>query len=382
MKKLHFPLAAALALSFGCHKSPGIDNKELRNFDVVNLVANTPEYEPRNHVDPTLINGFGIAWSPTNIAWVNSVGGHVSELYSLEGDVVRPPVNIPSRTDTVGGLPCGIVFSGGQGFKLGDGFAIFIFSSFDGVLSAWNGGNNAIRLNHPTHPATSYTGLAIGFTNGQSYIYGANFGEKKIDVWDRNFHKVQGFPFKDYGIPSTYSPYNIQAVGDKLFVMYGELATSGPSKGHGIAGAGKGFVSVFNLDGSFVTRFASRGTLNLPWGVTAAPASFLDDKDLSGGEGGHGGYISKSSGGYSQGGHDPRDSVILIGNFGDGRINVFTDDGRFLGQLRAHDRVIEIEGLWSLSFAPAISGIDQGRLYFTAGPDKEADGVFGYVSRH
>jgi len=84
-------MMSVVALSFGCHKSPGINDKDLRNFDVVNLVANTPEYKPRNHLDPTLINGFGIAWSPTNIAWVNSVLGRVSELYTLEGDVVRPP---------------------------------------------------------------------------------------------------------------------------------------------------------------------------------------------------------------------------------------------------------------------------------------------------
>jgi len=375
MKKLHFPLAAALALSFGCHKSPGINDKDLRNFDVVNLVANSPEYKPQNHVDPTLINGFGIAWSPTNIAWVNSVGGHVSELYSLDGDMVRPPVNIPSRTDTVGGLPCGIVFSGGKGFKLGTGTALFIFSSFDGVLSAWNGGNNAKRLNYPKD-ATSYTGLAIGSSNGYNYIYGANFGEKKIDVWDTDFHKVPGFPFKDYGIPSTYSPYNIQAVGDKLFVVYGELATSGPSKGHGIAGAGKGFVSVFNMDGSFVARFASRGTLNLPWGVTMAPASFLEDQDVYGGEGGHGGYaVTKGA----NGGRNSNDPVILVGNFGDGHINVFTQDGRFLGQLQSHQHPIEIEGLWNLSFPPAPPSSDAGRLYFSAGPENESDGVFGYI---
>lgn len=375
MRKKYVVVIGMAALSFGCHKSPVIDDKDLRNFDVVNLVANTPEYKPQNHVDPTLMNGFGIAWSPTNIAWVNSVLGRVSELYSLEGDVVRAPVNIPSRTDTVGGLPCGIVFSGGKGFRLGAGTAAFIFTGFDGVLSAWNGGNNATRLNHPTNDATSFTGLAIGSSNGRNYIYGANFGEKKIDVWDTGFHKVQGFAFKDNGLPSTYSPYNIQAVGDKLFVVYGELATSGPAKGHGIAGDGKGFVSVFNMDGSFVTRFASRGTLNLPWGVTMAPASFLEDNDVDGGEGGHGGYAVKSS----VEGHDPQDPVILVGNFGNGRINVYAQDGKFIGQLQSHKHPLVIEGLWALSFPPAPPSGDAGRLYFSAGPDNEADGVFGYI---
>lgn len=372
----------AAVLSFGCHKT-NVNERDLRDFDVVNLVANTAEYHPQHHIDPTLMNGFGIAWSPTNIAWVNSVLGRVSELYTLEGDSVaaRPRVNIPSRTDSVGGLPCGIVFSGGMGFKLGTGTASFIFTGFDGVLSAWNGGNNAKRLNNPNREATSYTGLAIGTVNGQNYIYGANFGEKVIDVWDTNFEKVKGFSFKDNGIPSTYSPYNIQAVGDKLFVVYGELATSGPAKGHGVPGAGNGFVSVFEMDGRFVARFASKGTLNLPWGVTMAPGSFLQDQDVEGGDDGHGGYVSKSYEGGDNGGHgrDPKDPVILVGNFGDGRINVFTQDGRYLGQLQSHKRPIVIEGLWALSFPPAPPSSAAGRLYFSAGPDSENDGVYGYI---
>jgi uncharacterized protein (TIGR03118 family) len=368
-------LMTAMALSFACHKS-NVNDKDLKDFDVVNLRANTGEYHPTAGLDASLINGFGIAWSPTNIAWVNSVGGHVSELYHLDGSTVRPGVFIPSRTDSVSGLPCGIVFSGGMGFRLGEGTAAFIFDGFDGVLSAWNGGNVATRLNHPHNEATSYTGLAIGTSNGQNYIYGANFGEKKIDVWNTEFRPVH-MSFYDPGIPAAYSPYNIQAVGDKLFVIYGELAVSGPSKGHGIAGAGKGYVSVFNMDGSFVGRFASKGTLNLPWGVVMAPGSFLKDQDVDGSDDGHGGY--EKSGNGNHGGRDPKDPVILVGNFGDGRINVYTQDGRFLGQLQSHKHPITIEGLWALSFPPAPPDGDKGKLYFSAGPDNEADGVFGYI---
>ncbi|HSC39824.1 MAG TPA: hypothetical protein VLD19_18200, partial [Chitinophagaceae bacterium] len=89
--------ATLLALCFGCHKP--VDRDALRDFKQVNLVANTKEYHPVT-VDPTLLNAFGIAWSPNGIAWVNSVGGHVSELYNSEGAIVRTPVNIPSPTDS------------------------------------------------------------------------------------------------------------------------------------------------------------------------------------------------------------------------------------------------------------------------------------------
>jgi uncharacterized protein (TIGR03118 family) len=304
---------------------------------------------------------------------VNSVGGHVSELYSSEGAIVRTPVNIPSPLDTIGGFPCGIVFSGGKGFNLPNGPAAFLFTGFDGVLSGWNpaSGNNAQRLRAPA--GASYTGLAIGNDHGRNLIYGANFGAKKIDVWDQSFSRV-AMNFTDPSLPSNYSPYNIQAVGDFLFVLYGELSTSGPSAGHAIAGNGKGFVSVFNMDGSFVKRFASGGSLNVPWGVTIAPGSFLEA---------HGNDIERTNisetGHENHGDYDAKKPVILVGNFGDGHINVYTHEGRYIGQLKSHNRTIVIEGLWALSFAPEGSGVDQSRLYFTAGPEQERDGLFGYL---
>src|ERR1700712_3966323 len=85
-------VAIAAAVCFGCHK-PKPDEHALKDFKVTNLVANTSEYHPLL-IDPTLINGFGLAWSPTGVAWVNSVGGHVSELYNSEG-VRLKAINIP-----------------------------------------------------------------------------------------------------------------------------------------------------------------------------------------------------------------------------------------------------------------------------------------------
>ena len=379
------------ALAFSCHKS-NVDQKDLRDFKQVNLVANTAEYHPVT-IDPTLINGFGIAWSPNGIAWVNSVGGHVSELYTAEGAIARKPVNIPQPNDTIGGFPCGIVFNPTKGFNIPTGPSLFLFTSFDGVLSGWNGaaGNNAQRIKAPSK--ASYTGLAIAASGGHTFIYGANFGLKKIDTWDSNFNLIK-MPFVDPTLPKDYSPYNIQAVGDWLFVIYAKLGDDG----HGVAGAGNGYVSIFNTNGTFVRRFASRGTLNIPWGVTMAPGSFLEDKDMddednNGGvysiASNHGSTItagtpnSSSSSGNNGGNsykHDPKDPVILVGNFGNGRINVFSQQGNYLGQLQSHKHTIEIDGLWALSFAPATATtVDPARLYFSAGPDQEKDGLFGYL---
>ncbi|MHA4806808.1 TIGR03118 family protein [Flavitalea flava] len=376
-------MVTVIGLSFGCHKS-NVHDKDLKDFTQVNLVANKEEeYHPKL-VDPTLINGFGVAWSPTGIPWVNSVGGHVSELYKENGDNITRlrGINIPgSATDTATGFPCGIVFSGNKNFALPNGNSVFLFTGFDGVLSGWNGasGNNAQFLRKPAN--ASYTGLAIGASGGQNYIYGANFGAERIDVWDSAFRPVR-MPFKDPYLPDGYSPYNIQAVGDWLFVVYAKLEKRDvPGKGHGVEGPGNGFVSVFNTDGSFIKRFASRGSLDIPWGITMAAGSFLEDNDMGDDNGGgHGGYETQSNSSIvSNGRHDPKDPVILVGNFGNGRINVFTQEGKYLGQLQSHKHTIVIDGLWALTFPPTTSGLDPKRLYFSAGPDSERDGLFGYL---
>ena len=106
---------------------------------------------------------------------------------------------------------------------------------------------------------------------------------------------------------------------------------------------------------------------------------FLKRQDVN--NDGHAGNESSTtnSSGYAH--YDPKEAVILVGNFGDGRINVFSLDGQYLGQLQSHKNPIIIEGLWALSFPPATANIDPARLYFTAGPDNENDGVFGYLKK-
>ena len=138
-------------------------------------------------------------------------------------------------------------------------------------------------------------------------------------------------------------------------------------------GEGNGFVSIFKTDGTFVKRFASRGELNAPWGIAMAPATFFPES------------IKSDDDDHHRFGHSHHDNdreprpAILIGNFGDGRINVYSLRGKFLGQLKSHKRTIKIEGLWGIAFPPTTSTIDPNRLYFAAGPEDEADGLFGYI---
>lgn len=357
-------LIALLSLVVSCRK---VDVKKLRNYEQVNLVANNGNYGAA-HIDPLQINAWGLAWAPSGIAWVNSQGGHVSALYNGEGVAPRKPVNIPSPGGPATGNPTGIVFNGSADFVISNGQAArFLFVNLDGVLSGWNGaaGDNAILIKD--NSATSvYTGMAIGVSNGANYIYASDFRSGKIDVWDKTFNPVS-MSFNDPWLPKGYSPFNIQAVGEWLYVMYAKVGPDGRDE----PGVGKGLVSIFKTDGSFVKRFATRDQLNAPWGVTLAPKGFFEDPDDE--------DAGKSGNGYKND-HSRDTTLILVGNFGDGKINAYTTHGEFVGQLRSHGRTIVIDGLWAIGFAPlTATAIDPNRLYFTAGPEGEADGLFGYL---
>jgi uncharacterized protein (TIGR03118 family) len=343
-------MTAEQRLSDGLSGAAGKVPQLLKDFTQVNLVGNNDEYGA-SRVDPLLLNAWGLTFSPTGIAWLSAQAAGVSTVYNSEGLQVLPAVSIPSPGGATGGNPTGVVFNGTTDFKLANGNpARFIFDGLDGIISGWNGGTAATKV--IDNSATSvYTGLAIAADGGNNFLYAANFRAGRIDVFDKDWAAVNTKPFMDPNLPAGYAPFNIQAVGGQLYVMYAKVD---PDEGEEEKGAGLGYVDIYNTDGSFVKRFVSKGQLNAPWGIAWAPAAFF---------------------GTDENGQ----SAILIGNFGDGHINAYSTEGNFLGQLRAHGNPIVIEGLWAISFAPSTSSIDSGRLYFTAGPDDEQDGLFGYI---
>src|SRR5262245_21048331 len=150
--------------------------------------------------------------------------------------------------------------------------------------------------------------------------------------------------FDDPAVPDRFAPFNIQNLGNELYVTYARKGRNGDPS------AGGGFVSVFDLNGHFLRRIESHGRLNEPWGLALAPAGF---GDLGG--------------------------ALLVGNHGDGRISAFDPhNGEFLGRLRDADgRPVRIDGLWGLSFGNGVSAGDRNALYFAAGPDGGRHGLFG-----
>jgi len=350
--KAIFLLMIVSILIVSCHKDENNSSTSgsSTNFNRVNLVSNNSQ-DSGARVDASLVNGWGIAFSPTGNPWISSEGGSVGEAYDATGNPVIPPVSIPSSSANTGGHPTGIVFNTStSAFTLpGGSVARFIFAGDDGVISGWGSGTAAERI-VDNSSTSAYTGITIANDGTGNFLYAANFKQSRIDVFDSTFTAVTK-TFTDPDLPEGYSPFNIQNVGGQLYVTYAKLGSDGDEE----KGAGLGYVDVYKPDGSLAGRFASAGTLNAPWGVAMAPSGFLDGNSSN---------------------------VILIGNFGDGYVNAYSPDGKFIGQLMSKGSPIVIDGLWGISFAPSsASNIPQTRLFFSAGPHDEQNGLFGYIDK-
>jgi len=295
-----------------------------------------------------LVNAWGLAASSTSPWWVADNGTNVSTLYDATGNPRPLIVNVP-------GAPTGTVFYGGAGFVVtGAGSARFIFAAEDGTISAWApalGTQSKVVVPNGSAPAHGaiYKGLAVAQTPSGDFLYAADFHNNHVDVFDAGFHPVPAAAFIDPGLPARFAPFGIQTINGKIFVAYAKQDEDAEDE---IAGDGLGFVSMFNSDGSFVARVASRDALNAPWGMAMAPAHF--------------GRFSGD---------------LLVGNFGNGRINVF--DGRTFepkGHLKnTRGKAVVIDGLWGIGFGNGGAAGPVNVLYFAAGPHDESAGVFGRI---
>ena len=328
--------------------SKSVSPKELKNFVQVNLVGNNDENKPM-YIDPNLINAWGIVFPASGPALVSSEGRGMSAIYTLDGVEASPAVNIPGAGIATAGKPSGHVANFTSDFKLPNGNASqFIFATTDGTICGWNAGNNAVKKIDRS-PAASYLGVTIALDGSNFFLYAANFAQNRIDVFDKNWNAVNR-TFTDPDLPAGYSPFNIQTLSDgKIYVTYAKKDADGKRD----IGPGNGYINVFSPNGTLLNRFASKGKLNAPWGIVKAPASFW----------GEGSQI---------------DNIILVANYGDGRINAFDEDGNFIGPLHTNGKPVEIDGLWGITFPP-INGLNRSYLYFASGPNNGQGGLVGYI---
>ncbi len=356
-----------------------------------NLVTDpTSGIVANNKPDANLKNAWGMARSTTSPWWISDNATGLSTLYDGAGNIQGLVVKIPgpngSAPDFVAS-PTGAVANGSPDFDLTPGdaktAAHFIFVTEDGTISAWAGGNVAtLKVDNSAVPNAQngavYKGVTIGEFQGKRYLYVTNFRAARVEVYDTDFMRVRlsdldpegdrdDERFRDERIPHGFAPFNVQNIGGSIFVTY---AKQNDVKHDDVAGDGNGFVDIYSPSGKLQARLEHGPWLNSPWGAVWAPRDF--------------GEFSNR---------------VLIGNFGSGKIAAFNGfDGRFIGLMKDDmGNVLQIDGLWGLTFGnsasgcpstpPAGSGLPKcgaagpyNSLFFTAGPNGEMDGLFGTLT--
>ena len=317
-------------------------------YQVRNLVSDVPG--AAEHTDPNLVNSWGIAFSQFGPVWVADNGTGVATLYDGDGNPQSLVVTIP------GGKPTGIVANASGDFIVSrdgvSGPARFLFATENGTIAAWApnvDSTHAITV----VPATGaiYKGLTLGGDGTRLLLYAADFHNNKIDVFDKNFSAVT-LPggFTDHSISDKYAPFNVQNLGGSVYVAY---AKQDDDRVDEVPGRGNGIVNVFDASGNLIRRVFKGGPLNAPWGMALAPADF--------------GVFSNR---------------LLVGNFGDGTINAFdAASGKSVGQVSSPERnPIVIDGLWAIAFGNGLRDQPTNVLFFSAGPDDEAHGLYGRIA--
>ncbi|ANB50864.1 hypothetical protein [Powai lake megavirus] len=276
-----------------------------------------------HYIDSNLIDSWGIKIINDTI-YVCTNGG--IQLYNLLGKSHAKTIGVfgpIGNAATVTGIAHNdnsqyfLIYSGAQSAA-----STFVVVTRDGTINAYNpmiSENNTILVIDNSLENCVYTGVAIY----QSLIYVADFYNQRIEVYDRFFEPVL-LPFIDESldqIPLDFAPYNIAAIGDLIYVTY---ARQNPiDNQYELSDYGYGYINIFTPDGCFVKRFASKCTLNSPWGIIEAPSRY--------------GFPAGS---------------VLVSNYGNGLINVFASCGKYLGNLKTGSGIeIYINGIRGITFA-------------------------------
>jgi uncharacterized protein (TIGR03118 family) len=350
--------------------------------------------------DPQLVNSWGLARASGSVWWVCDNVTGVATLYNGPGTkqslvVTIPPTN-PNNPKTPTGSPTGIIANGSTtDFIIAPGAqADFIFATLDGTIAAWNPNLGLAKGAAPpsTHAVTVikttdgsvFTGLTSALIEGKRHLYVANVTKGRVDVYDNAFHPVDleqrnhnrgdvnlvddqhssgGKPFEDPQLPDDYVPFNVATIGNDIVVTY---VLDPPGQQLPTAGPGFGYVDIFSSTGQLLQRLEHGSWLNVPWGLALAPLDF---------------------GRFS---HD-----LLVGQFGDagttqsaGFIAAYDMvTGKFDGLLQdVNGKPLVIQGIWSVgagNVSPSSLDPDDAPLaqvYFTAGPNEETAGLFGYLT--
>jgi uncharacterized protein (TIGR03118 family) len=311
-----------------------------------------------NTVTPGLADPWGIAFLPGQPFFLaeNNVGRVT--VHDASGLGVRPgSFTVPNSAGTGFDTPTGIVADQNSFFGSTSLVKPFILVTDQGTIFTWGPDaqgdlpqSATLEVNNAARSAV-YKGVAIlNSSLTQPALAVTDFHGGFIDTFIPGFAPV-ALPgsFTDPNLPLEFAPFGIQVIGREVFVTY---AVQDAAKHDPVIGAGNGIVSIFDMDGNFIRRFATAGALNVPWGIAQVSANF-----------------------------GPFSNDILIGNIGDGIINAFDPTtGRLVGKVTDGDgKDITHVGLHGLAFR-ADGFADPDTLFFTSEFSSERDGLFGAVT--
>jgi len=401
--RAHVAAAVVLAVAVG-GLSYALSPRSANAYAEKILVANRPGFGEGVLIDKHLINPWGIALRPPGAGghiWISNAGSlststyigdaHGSPLHQdglkivyLDGPLISYEDGLANVTGQVyneasdfPGQPVEFPVSGPASSLSGatpesigtiSGSAKFVFVTTDGTINAWRSStaesmNTAVIVkDYSDHGPDQIRGLAHlpAFTgvamsanaHVSNRLYVADFQNKTIRVLDNHWVDITAsVPFaRPAGMQDEFSPYNIQRLGDRLYVTFAVVDLTADEAAKDAPAPGAGHVVAYDFDGHIVGELADAGRLNSPWGLAIAPESF-----------------------------GPFSGSLLVGNFGDGTIAAFDRaSGAFRDYLRdSSGKPIVNDKLWGLAFGNGVSLGDADSLYFTAGPNLEQDGIFG-----
>lgn len=327
-------------------------------FKVTNLVSDGSV--SANFTDTNLKNPWGISFNPSaNVVWIADNDTGVSTVYNPDGSVANTgfysSITIPTASGTGTGSPDGQLFNDTSAFSISkagvSGAADYLWATEDGTISGWNPNvdptNALIEVNDSSSNA-KFFGITQASVKGTNYLYAADLSNGKVDMFDTNFAAVKfKNAFTDPSLPKGYAPWNVQNVDDNIVVTY---VKQNSTKTFAATGASAGIVDIYSPKGVLIKELARGGSLNAPWGVTQAPATY-------------GAFAND----------------LLVGNFGDGRILAYNmKTGHLDGFLEnTHGESLKFPGLWGLTFGDNTATANT--LFFTDGPSKTT-GLFATLT--
>jgi uncharacterized protein (TIGR03118 family) len=334
--KIAFTICLGLAVM-------SVSSAALAQYQLTNLVSN--QVGAARHIDPLLVNGWGLVHGPTTPFWVSDNNAGWETLYTGNGTkVTELVVSVPPASGAKPGSPTGNVFNGSADFQLQGNSAPFLWATLDGTINAWSpkvniASGDAVVNNSAS--GSTFTGLAITSHPSGNFLYAADNANNIVDVYDGTFTLVNSFT--DTTLPAGFAPFGIQDINGLVYVSFAS-ATGGSG----------GYIDIFQENGTLVKQLVQGAPLNQPWGFAVAPKNF--------------GPLSNT--------------LLVSNNTNGGTINAFNlENGQFVGTIKdTNGKDIVIDQLWGIEFGGGTASNGRtDQLFFTSGPANNLAGTFGVI---